>query len=90
MENVRVMERRYRAGLSLPPIPICMDLRGRLDLDRDGNHRLAAARLAQLSTVAVSIAASQGSALRSRHGVGALAARPSSAAFLDDPPEGAE
>jgi hypothetical protein len=41
----------YTGGGKLPPIPVRIDKHGQLHLARDGNHRLAAAKLAGLAHV---------------------------------------
>lgn len=67
-ERLRALEARYRSGLHVPPIPISMSVHGTLSLDRDGNHRLAAARSAGVETVRVRIIVGMEAQLRKRYG----------------------
>lgn len=54
--RVRELSRLYAASRPLAPIPVRWShRRGWLALDRDGNHRLAAARLAGVGSVLVRI-----------------------------------
>ena len=52
-ERVAVLAQAYRTGAPPKPIPVCVTATGRLDLNREGNHRLAAARLSGVSHVLV-------------------------------------
>lgn len=54
-ERIRPLVTSYIQGVPVPPIPVRVSSGGTLKLDRDGNHRLAAARLAGIETVLVSL-----------------------------------
>jgi hypothetical protein len=54
VERVKSLALAYTSGRDVPPIPVRLT-RGMLQLDGDGNHRLAAVRLAGVTTVRVSI-----------------------------------
>lgn len=55
MEAVRSMAESYRTGTAVPPIPIRVGRGDVLRLAGDGNHRLAAARLAAVERVTVCV-----------------------------------
>lgn len=56
MERVTRMAAAYQASSAIPAIPVRLSRSGdELRLEKDGNHRLAAARAAGLPSVEVSI-----------------------------------
>lgn len=64
MERVYALAAAYRGGQRVPAIPVRINKHGELHLEGDGNHRLAAARLAGVSHVDVIVDARNGPRLR--------------------------
>jgi hypothetical protein len=64
MQRVRALADAYRAGRRIAAIPVRIGRHGAMRLDYDGNHRLAAARLAGLSHVDVIVDARDAALLR--------------------------
>ena len=54
-ERVRPLVLAYQSGPLPPPIPVHLNRHGALLLDADGNHRLAAARVAGVAEVEVAV-----------------------------------